>query len=117
MSNDDPFQESKVSSLDEFQLTYLNILKNRQFFHTFYRGQSEAIWGLVPSAFRSLTENEIPIDSVKHAIAEEFSKVASFIRIADRIGFDLPGELWEFLNKRFQTFNATSLLITSSGFS
>ena len=98
MSNGDPFQEIEISSFEEFELKYLNIRNNRRIFHTFFRGQSEAIWGLVPSIFRNFEEDEIPVESIKNAIVSEFAKVAWFVENADRIGFDLPGELLEFLN-------------------
>ena len=62
MTNGSPFQEIEISSLDEFDLTYLDIRKNRRLYHTVFRGQSEAIWGLVPSAFRNFDVDEIPIE-------------------------------------------------------
>ena len=61
-----------------------------------FRGQSNASWGLVPSAFR---EN-VPLAraatsfprSHEEQVALEFDLLASFVRLANESGFALPGD-------------------------
>ena len=98
MANDFPFEEITVSSFDEFEKTYLNIRRNRRIYHTFFRGQSEAVWGLIPSIFRNFESDNVPTEKIKDAFRKEYLDVSYFIIQADRMGFDLPGDLWEFLN-------------------
>jgi FRG domain len=98
MSKGDPFQEIEISSFNQFELTYLDIQKNRSLYTTVFRGQSEAIWGLIPSALRNFNDDVIPIEAIKDRIKRELSDVSYFVKIADRTRFDLPGDLLEFLN-------------------
>lgn len=105
MSNDDPFQEVEISSFDEFERTYSDIRINRRLFNTVSRGQAEAVWGLVPSAFREFNTNEISLESFKDRIRREFQDVSYFVKIADGLGFDMPGDLLELLNPN--KFNLT----------
>lgn len=98
MSNGSPFQEIEISSFDEFERTYSDIRINRRPFNTVSRGQAEAVWGLVPSAFREFKSDEISIESFKDQIRREFWDVSYFVKIADGLGFDMPGDLLELLN-------------------
>lgn len=98
MNNSSPFQEIEISSLDEFERIYSDIRINRRPCNTISRGQAEAVWGLVPSAFRGFKSDEISVESFKDQIRREFSDVSYFVKKADGLGFDLPGDLLELLN-------------------
>ncbi|OGE24043.1 MAG: hypothetical protein A3J42_02410 [Candidatus Dadabacteria bacterium RIFCSPHIGHO2_12_FULL_53_21] len=98
MSNGSPFQEIEITSFDEFEHTYSDIRKNHRHYETVSRGQAEAVWGLVPSAFREFSGDEISVESFKDQIRREFLDVSYFVKIADVLGFDLPGDLLELLN-------------------
>jgi hypothetical protein len=96
----EPFKEKLISSFDEFISIISNIQENQQFKHFTYRGQSEAIWELIPSIFRdSLEDKNLVSDQwLKEMIRKEFEGVKYFVRIADEMGFDLPGDLFPLLN-------------------
>ena len=49
ITSPEPFEELEISSFDEFESKYSIFLKNRNLYQCIFRGQSEAIWGLVPS--------------------------------------------------------------------
>ncbi|MEW6144488.1 MAG: FRG domain-containing protein [Thermodesulfobacteriota bacterium] len=98
MNNDSPFKEIYLSSFDEFELAYSDIRMNRKHYKTVFRGQAEAIWGLVPSVLRGFSDDVIPMESIRERIMREYIDVSYFVIIADRMGFDLPGDLFELLN-------------------
>lgn len=100
MPTPEPFKETNINSLEEFESTYSSMLTERNLYQCVFRGQSEAIWGLVPSIFRNLNDDNISIEDIKMRIKEEFSGVANFVYQADKLGFDLPGDLWDFLNRK-----------------
>lgn len=94
----EPFEEIELKNLDDFDNFYSEILKNRSLFECVFRGQSEAIWGLVPSILRKFNSETVQNDALIDTIKQEFTNVSDFVKTADKSGFDFPGTLWELIN-------------------
>lgn len=115
MLSNNPFAEFEVKSFDDFESRYLNIQQNRTHLDAVYRGQSESSWELIPTIFRDdLNQTSLSFDWVKNRIGEEYLGVRYFAIMADRMGFDLPGELMKLLNvKNVDKFGFKSWYIIS----
>lgn len=86
---------------------YFDIQKERTYRDAVYRGQSEAIWELTPSLFRDAPNaNSIPFNWVREKIIQEYQDVREFVRLADRRGFNLPGDVFTIIN--IKTLNNTT---------
>jgi FRG domain len=95
------FQEISIKSFDDFETKYHIIRKNRNYQDAVFRGQSDSSWGLVPSIFRdSIDKEKLTYDYFVEKLSQEFSDVKDFVKIADHIGIELPGELQTLLNNR-----------------
>lgn len=68
----------------KWQFIEVNQRQNGSLYHLYFRNTPNS--------------NPIPFDWVKERINEEFQGVQDFIKIADRLNFDLPGDLFELLN-------------------
>lgn len=115
MVSSEPFAEFEIKSFDDFESRYLTIQKNRTHLDAVYRGQSESVWELVPSIFRdNPNQTSLSFDWVKDRISMEYQGVRYFAIMADRMGFDLPGDLMKLLNvKNIDKFGFKSWYITS----
>jgi hypothetical protein len=100
-----PFIEKDLNSFEEIDALLFNIRRRRPKKTIFFRGQSESVWGLTPSLFREVLQlQEIPADFVQTCVKNEMQNVRHFVRIADDIGFNLPGSYMKLLNsyKKFK---------------
>lgn len=114
MTGIEPFTEFLIESFDDFEVRYSIIQKNRNFKQAVYRGQSESGWGLIPSIFRD-APNTGPISFgwIEDQIRKEYQNVHYFVKQADEIGADLPGELFSILNTaKLDTSRLASWLLT-----
>jgi hypothetical protein len=77
----EPFKEKFISSFDELTSIISRIQENRRFREFTYRGQSEAIWDLVPSIFRDSSNKNLVSDQwLKERIREEFEGCKIFCK-------------------------------------
>lgn len=93
MKTPKPFEELEFKTLDDFQCKYNELLRNSDLFEYVFRGQSESVWGLVPSILRKLGNGEVLKCDLIDTIKQEFLGVSEFIKTADKSGFDFPGGL------------------------
>jgi FRG domain-containing protein len=93
------FIELSIKSFDDFESRHSTIQKIRKFRGAVYLGQSEAAWRLIPYIFRyAPNTGSMSFDWTKDTIKKEYKNVHYFAKRADRIGFDLTGELFFILN-------------------
>lgn len=101
-----PFKEENISSFEELDEKILGIRRRRPNKYIFFRGQSESVWGLTPSLFRQTPKlEEIPKDFLKNCLVKERQSVCEFVKMADAIGYNLPGSYLKLLNihdKKFE---------------
>lgn len=100
------FKEITINSFEELTdhvNSFINHKVGEKTSHreAIYRGQSNSDWSLFPSIFREFANSNrkfIKNNDFIRALSNEKMKTCSFVNNANKLGFSLPGNLFELIN-------------------